>query len=140
VSTILMIALEIIVTPILATHVIPFFLNGQRLVVGLTLDQLRPAGLAAGNAQGPGPAAVLSGGRGVLDRRLVGDRYVEDGYPRRMRIPRECEIEPAIARVRLATVGVMFQRRPVRNRKLATVCPTVKVGQRRTCRGQGGGI
>jgi len=67
VSTILMIALEIIVTPILATHVIPFFLNGQRLVVGLALDQLRPAGLAAGNAQGPGPAGVLSGGRGVLD-------------------------------------------------------------------------
>jgi len=66
VSTILMIVLEIIVTPVLATHVIPFFLNGQRLVVGLALDQLRPAGLAAGNAQGPGPAGVLSGGRGVL--------------------------------------------------------------------------
>lgn len=66
VSTILMIALEIIVTPILAAHVIPFFLDGQRLVVGLALDQLRPAGLAAGNAGGPGPAGVLSGGRGVL--------------------------------------------------------------------------
>jgi hypothetical protein len=65
-STILMIALEIIVTPILAAHVIPFFLNGQRLVVGVALDQLRPAGLAAGNSGEPGPAGVLAGGRGVL--------------------------------------------------------------------------
>lgn len=66
VSTVVMIALQIIVTPILAAHVIPLFLDGQRLVVGLALDQLRPAGLAAGNAGGPGPAGVLSGGRGVL--------------------------------------------------------------------------
>ena len=52
VSTVLMIVLQIIVTPILAAHVIPYFLNGQRVVVGIAMDQLRPAGLAGG-----GPAA-----------------------------------------------------------------------------------
>jgi hypothetical protein len=69
VATILMIALEIIVTPILARVTIPYFLNGQRLVVGIALDQLRPAGLGAAGAggQGPGgPGHVLFGGRGVL--------------------------------------------------------------------------
>jgi hypothetical protein len=68
VATILMIALEIIVTPILARVAIPYFLNGQRLVVGIALDQLRPAGLAAGNSGGPGrgPGGVLFGGRGAL--------------------------------------------------------------------------
>ena len=73
VATILMIALEIIVTPILARVAIPYFLNGQRLVVGIALDQLRPAGLGAAGAGGPGPGPgpggpghVLFGGRGVL--------------------------------------------------------------------------
>jgi len=70
VATILMIALEIIVTPILARVTIPYFLNGQRLVVGIALDQLRPAGLGAagagGQGPGPGPGRVLFGGRGVL--------------------------------------------------------------------------
>jgi hypothetical protein len=69
VATILMIALEIIVTPILARVTIPYFLNGQRLVVGIALDQLRPAGLGAAGGGGPGPGGpghVLFGGRGVL--------------------------------------------------------------------------
>ena len=52
VSTVLMIVLQIIVTPILAAHVIPYFINGQRVVVGIALDQLRPAGLAGGGADG----------------------------------------------------------------------------------------
>ena len=64
VSTVLMIVLEIIITPILAAHVIPYFINGQRLVVGVAMDQLRPAGLAGGGAGGPGH--VLFGGRGAL--------------------------------------------------------------------------
>jgi hypothetical protein len=63
VSTILMIGLEIIVTPILANIVIPYFLNGQRLIVGIAMDQLRPAGLAA---LGGGGRRVLFGGRGAL--------------------------------------------------------------------------
>jgi hypothetical protein len=68
VATILMIALEIIVTPILARVVIPYFLDGQRLVVGIALDQLRPAGLGAAGAGGPGPGPghILFGGRAVL--------------------------------------------------------------------------
>jgi hypothetical protein len=65
VSTILMIALEIIVTPILAGHVIPYFLDGQRLDVGIAMDQLRPAGLAAGTGVHV-PGKILFGGRGVL--------------------------------------------------------------------------
>ena len=63
VSTILMIGLEIIVTPILAHTVIPYFLNGQRLIVGVAMDQLRPAGLLPGVGGG---ARALGGGRGAL--------------------------------------------------------------------------
>jgi hypothetical protein len=58
-STILLIALEIIVTPILARTPIPYFIDGQRLDVGVAMDQLRPAGLAP---TGGGPF----GGRGTL--------------------------------------------------------------------------
>ena len=54
-STILLIALEIIVTPILARASIPYFLNGQRLDVGVAMDQLRPAALGARVGR---PAAV----------------------------------------------------------------------------------
>jgi hypothetical protein len=71
VPIIVLIALEIIVTPILAAHVIPYFLDGQRLVVGIPLDQLRPAGLAVGQGGpgggGPGPGRVLFGGRSALN-------------------------------------------------------------------------
>ncbi len=74
-STVLMIVLEIIVTPILARTVIPYFINGQRLIVGLAMAQLRPAGLAAGQGTGGGDdfAAV---GRPVT-------RRMADGHPRR---------------------------------------------------------
>jgi hypothetical protein len=56
-TTITLIGLEIIVTPILANHVIPYFLDSQRLVVGLAMDQLRPAALAPGTGGGPGGLA-----------------------------------------------------------------------------------
>jgi hypothetical protein len=72
-STILLIALEIIVTPIFARVQIPYFLNGQRLDVGVAMDQLRPAALAPaspvggpGGPGGPGPGGLLFGGRGAL--------------------------------------------------------------------------
>jgi hypothetical protein len=65
VPVVLLVVLQIIVTPILAAHAIPYFLDGQRLVVGVAMDQLRPAGLAGGGAGGPGH--VLFGGRGVLE-------------------------------------------------------------------------
>jgi hypothetical protein len=67
-STILLIGLEIIVTPILARVQIPYFLNGQRLDVGIAMDQLRPAALAPANGVGgPGPGGLLFGGRGALN-------------------------------------------------------------------------
>ncbi len=65
VSTISLIALQLIVTPILAANVIPYFINGQRLVVGLAMDQLRPIALGSANGGG-GPRAALFGGRGAL--------------------------------------------------------------------------
>jgi hypothetical protein len=66
VSVIVIIALQIIVTPILAAHVIPYFLNGQRLLVGIPLTQLRPEGLAPPVAGGGGPRRIIFGGRGAL--------------------------------------------------------------------------
>jgi len=68
-SAILLIGLEIIVTPILARVQIPYFLDGQRLDVGVAMDQLRPAALAPANPGGPGgpgPGGLLFGGRGAL--------------------------------------------------------------------------
>jgi hypothetical protein len=65
ISTILMIVLEIIVTPILSRVEIPYFLNGQRLIVGVAMDQLRPAGLAGSIANRGG--RVLTGAHGVLN-------------------------------------------------------------------------
>jgi hypothetical protein len=65
-STVLMIVLEIIITPILGRTQIPYFINGQRLVVGVAMEQLRPAGLASGTGGGGGPGHVLFGGRGAL--------------------------------------------------------------------------
>jgi hypothetical protein len=68
-TTIVLIALEIIVTPILAAHVIPYFIDGQRLVIGIAMDQLRPAALAPAPGTvggGGGPGHVLFGGRGAL--------------------------------------------------------------------------
>jgi hypothetical protein len=64
-TTIVLIALEIIVTPLLARTQIPYFIDGQRLVIGIAMDQLRPAGLASANLSG-GPGPGLFGGRGAL--------------------------------------------------------------------------
>ena len=67
-TTIVLIALEIIVTPILARTQIPYFIDGQRLDVGVAMDQLRPAYLApatGGGGEG-GPGHLLFGGRGAL--------------------------------------------------------------------------
>jgi hypothetical protein len=64
-TTIVLIALEIIVTPLLASAQIPYFINGQRLLIGIAMDQLRPAGLASANSGG-GPGQLLFGGHGAL--------------------------------------------------------------------------
>jgi hypothetical protein len=68
VTTVLMIVLEIIITPIMAHAVIPYFINGQRLFVGVAMDQLRPAGLVppSGGPGGGGGGRVIFGGRGAL--------------------------------------------------------------------------
>jgi hypothetical protein len=64
-AAIVLIALEIIVTPLLARVRIPYFIDGQRLLIGIAMDQLRPAGLASGASAG-GPGQVLFGGQGAL--------------------------------------------------------------------------
>jgi hypothetical protein len=66
-TTILLIALQVIVTPLLSRTQIPYFIDGQRLIIGIAMDQLRPAALASGNAGAGGVAGqVLFGGRGAL--------------------------------------------------------------------------
>jgi hypothetical protein len=68
-TTIVLIALEIIVTPLLARTQIPDFIDGQRLIVGIAMDQLRPAALAPATSAGgggPGPGGLVFGGRGAL--------------------------------------------------------------------------
>ena len=63
-AVILLIVLEVILTPILSTHVIPHVSNLQRAVVGLATAHLEPVGLpvvfAGGGGGGPsGPRAGL---------------------------------------------------------------------------------
>ena len=53
VPVVLLVVLEIIITPVLAGHALPFFLNGERLLVGVAMDQLKPAALAGGTTVGP---------------------------------------------------------------------------------------
>ena len=54
VPVILLIVLDILITPALAGHALPYFLDGERLVVGVAMDQLKPAALAGGTRIGPG--------------------------------------------------------------------------------------
>jgi hypothetical protein len=54
IPVILLIVLEIIITPPLADHALPNFVDGERLVVGVAMDQLKPAALAGGTTIGPG--------------------------------------------------------------------------------------
>ncbi len=67
VTVIVLVALQIIVTPLMSAAVIPYFLNGQRLLVGVAMEQLRPAALISVNGVGHhGPGRVILGGRGAL--------------------------------------------------------------------------
>ena len=66
-TVIVLIALEIIVTPLLAHTQIPYFIDGQRLLIGVAMDQLRPAALAAASGPGQGGGGgILFGGRGAI--------------------------------------------------------------------------
>jgi hypothetical protein len=64
-TTIVLIAFEIIVTPLLAHTQLPYFIDGQRLLIGVAMDQLRPAALAAASGGGRG-GGLLFGGRGAI--------------------------------------------------------------------------
>jgi hypothetical protein len=62
VTVVLMIVLEVILTPILSMHVIPHLLNAQRGVVGLATAHLEPAGLPlvfGGGGGGGGPPGAM---------------------------------------------------------------------------------
>jgi hypothetical protein len=65
VTVIVLVALQIIVTPLLSSAVIPYFLNGQRLLVGVAMEQLRPAALLSLSGH-HGPGRTVLGGRGAL--------------------------------------------------------------------------
>ena len=67
-TIIVLIALEIIVTPLLARVQLPYFIDGERLLIGIPMDQLRPAALAPppGTQGGGGPGQLLFGGHGAL--------------------------------------------------------------------------
>jgi hypothetical protein len=67
VTVIILLALQLILTPIFAAHVIPYFLDGQRIDIGIAMDQLRPEQLvsATGLGGGAGPRRIL-GGRAAL--------------------------------------------------------------------------
>jgi hypothetical protein len=62
IAIIVMIVLELVITPIASGVVIPYFINGQRLIVGVAMDQLRPALLSAGTF---GHGARIVGGRAL---------------------------------------------------------------------------
>lgn len=63
VTVIVLVALQIIVTPLLTNAIIPYFLDGQRLLFGVAMDQLRPAALVSLNGHhGPGRAVLGRGG------------------------------------------------------------------------------
>jgi ABC-type transport system involved in multi-copper enzyme maturation permease subunit len=53
VPVILLLVLQIIITPALADHSIPYFVNVERLFVGVAMDQLQPSLLAGGTHIGP---------------------------------------------------------------------------------------
>ena len=68
VAVILIIVLEIILTPIISVHVIPHFINLERAIVGLATAHLEPAGLPLqfhGGGGGPNGVALVAESREV---------------------------------------------------------------------------
>lgn len=64
VTLITLIALQVIITPLMARATIPYFLDGQRAIVGVALDQIRPGALSTGIQ---GHQAGLLGGASGFD-------------------------------------------------------------------------
>jgi hypothetical protein len=58
------------VTPLLGRVQLPYFIDGQRLLIGIAMDQLRPAALGSGTGGvgggGGSPGQLLFGGHGAL--------------------------------------------------------------------------
>jgi hypothetical protein len=54
VPIILLTFLQVFIAPALATHVLPYFINGQRLLFGVAMDQLQPSTLTGGFTFRPG--------------------------------------------------------------------------------------
>jgi len=68
VAVILIIVLEIILTPIISVHVIPHFINLERAIVGLATNHLEPAGLPVqfhGGGGGPNGVTLVPESREV---------------------------------------------------------------------------
>jgi hypothetical protein len=66
VPIILMTFVDIMITPLFATHQLPYFIDGQRLFVGIAMDQIQPTPLTGGavirpglGGGGPHPALLL---------------------------------------------------------------------------------
>jgi hypothetical protein len=59
VPAVLLIVWQMIITPALADHALPHFINVERLVVGVAMDQLKPAVLAGGAHIGPTGGVAL---------------------------------------------------------------------------------
>ncbi len=67
IAVILMIVLELVLTPIISVHVIPHLINAERAVVGLAMAHIEPGGLPVafvGGGGGGGPGG--GGGRSLL--------------------------------------------------------------------------
>ena len=58
IPVILLIVLEIILTPRIVTHTLPHLINGERLIIGVAMAQLKPAALAGGTVITPQGAAA----------------------------------------------------------------------------------
>jgi hypothetical protein len=56
VPIILMTFVAIIITPLFASHQIPYFIDGERLLAGVAMDQIQPTALTGGATIGPGAA------------------------------------------------------------------------------------
>ena len=59
VPIVVLVVLEIVITPALINHALPYFVNGERLFAGVAMAQLKPAALAGGHGVGLGNGSSL---------------------------------------------------------------------------------
>jgi hypothetical protein len=63
-TTIVLIALDLLVSPLMASKQIPYFIDGQRLFIGVAMDQLSPTALGLNGGGQAGGLVLLGGGQG----------------------------------------------------------------------------